>query len=47
MRDSPALDIIPKLQEVGFKISAFDPIAMKEAKSLLNNIVFSENIEDV
>ena len=46
MRDSPALDIIPKLQEVGFKISAFDPIAMKEAKSLLNNIVFSENIED-
>ena len=46
MRDSPALDIIPKLQEVGFNISAFDPIAMKEAKSLLNNIVFSENIED-
>jgi UDPglucose 6-dehydrogenase len=46
MRDSPALDVIPKLQEVGFKISAFDPIAMKEAKSLLNNIVFSENIED-
>ena len=46
MRDSPALDIIPKLQQVGFKISAFDPIAMKEAKSLLNNIVFSENIED-
>ena len=46
MRDSPALDIIPKLQQVGFQISAFDPIAMKEAKSLLNNIVFSENIED-
>ena len=46
MRDSPALDIIPKLQQAGFKISAFDPVAMKEAKSLLNNIVFSENIED-
>jgi UDPglucose 6-dehydrogenase len=46
MRDSPALDIIPKLQQAGLKISAFDPVAMKEAKSLLNNIVFSENIED-
>ena len=46
MRDSPALDIIPKLQEVGFKISAFDPVSMKEAKLLLNDIVFSENIED-
>ena len=46
MRDSPALDIIPKLKEVGFKISAFDPVSMKEAKLLLNDIVFSENIED-
>ena len=46
MRDSPALDIIPKLKKAGFKISAFDPVSMKEAKLLLNDIVFSENIED-
>ena len=46
MRDSPALDIIPKLKKVGFKISAFDPVSMKEAKLLLNDIIFSENIED-
>ena len=46
MRESPALDIIPRLQEKGIKISAFDPVAMNEAKKLLQNIEFSSNIED-
>ena len=46
MRDSPALDIIPILLKEGIKISAFDPEAMKEAKLLLSDIKFSENIED-
>ena len=35
MRDSPCLDIIPRLQEKGIQISAFDPVAMDEAKKFL------------
>ncbi|MDG1467187.1 MAG: UDP-glucose/GDP-mannose dehydrogenase family protein [Alphaproteobacteria bacterium] len=46
MRDSPSLDIIPILKEKGFKISVFDPVAMDEAKKLLKNIEFSNNIEE-
>ena len=46
MRESPSLDIIPRLQEKGLKISVFDPVAMNEAKKLLKNIEFSSNIED-
>ena len=45
MRDSPSLDIIPMLKEKGFNISVFDPVAMDEAKKLLKNIEFSNNIE--
>jgi len=44
MRDSPSLDIIPILKEKGFEISVFDPVAMDEAKKLLKNIDFSNNI---
>ena len=46
MRESPCLDIIPKLQEKNIKISAFDPVAMDEAKKLLQNVQFTESIED-
>ncbi len=46
MRESPCLDIIPKLQEKNIQISVFDPIAMDEAKKLLKNIQFSDSIED-
>ena len=46
MRESPCLDIIPKLQEKNIQISAFDPVAMDEAKKLLQNIQFAVNIED-
>ena len=46
MRDSPSLDIIPILKEKGFVISVFDPVAMDEAKKLLKNIEFSNNIEE-
>ncbi|MDG2458454.1 MAG: UDP-glucose/GDP-mannose dehydrogenase family protein, partial [Alphaproteobacteria bacterium] len=46
MRDSPSLDIIPILKEKGFDISVFDPVAMDEAKKLLKNIQFSNNIEE-
>ena len=46
MRDSPSLDIIPILKEKGFDISVFDPVAMDEAKKILKNIKFSNNIEE-
>ena len=46
MRDSPSLDIIPILKEKGFDISVYDPVAMDEAKKLLKNIEFSNNIEE-
>ena len=46
MRDSPSLDIIPILKEKGFDISVFDPVAMDEAKTLLKNIEFSNNIDE-
>ena len=46
MRDSPSLDIIPILKEKGFDIYVFDPVAMDEAKKLLKNIEFSNNIEE-
>ena len=44
MRDSPCLDIIPRLQEKGIKISAFDPVAMDEAKKILKDIEFAKNL---
>ena len=46
MRDSPALEIIPRLLKEGITISAFDPEAMNEAKLLLSGIQFSDTIED-
>ncbi len=45
MRDSPCLDIIPRLQEKGIKISAFDPVAMDEAKKFLKDIEFAKNMD--
>jgi UDPglucose 6-dehydrogenase len=38
MREAPSLQIIPILQEEGAKISAFDPVAMEEAKKCLEKI---------
>ncbi|MDC3116834.1 UDP-glucose/GDP-mannose dehydrogenase family protein [Alphaproteobacteria bacterium] len=45
MRDSPCLDIIPRLQQKGIKISAFDPVAMDEAKKILKDIEFAKNMD--
>ena len=45
MRDSPCLDIIPRLQERGIKISAFDPVAMDEAKKILKDIEYAKNLD--
>ena len=44
MRDSPCLDIIPRLREKGIQVSAFDPVAMDEAKKILKDIEFAKNM---
>jgi UDPglucose 6-dehydrogenase len=42
MRDAPALDIIPALQEAGAAIRAFDPESMHEAGKLLTGVTFCD-----
>ena len=41
MRDAPSLTIIPRLQDKGAKITAYDPAAMAEAKHLLKDVTFA------
>ena len=46
MRDSPALAIIPELQSRGAKIHAYDPQAMDNAKTMLDNIDWKNGVDD-
>ncbi len=46
MRDAPALDIVPALQEEGARIRAFDPEGMKEAKHMLKDVAFASGPYD-
>ena len=41
MRDAPALDIVPALQDEGAKVRAFDPEGMNEAKHMLKDVQFA------
>ncbi len=43
MREAPAIGVIDELKEKGAKISAFDPIAMENAKKIIHGIEFSKN----
>jgi len=43
LRDSPALDIIPKLQEAGAEVRAYDPAGMDEARKLLPAVTLCAN----
>ena len=42
MRDAPSLTIIPRLQDKGATIRAYDPEAMDEAKLLLNDVNYMD-----
>lgn len=42
MRDAPSLTIIPRLQDKGAKIVAYDPASMEEAKHLMKNVDYVE-----
>jgi UDPglucose 6-dehydrogenase len=41
MRDAPALDIVPTLQDEGALVRAFDPEGMNEAKHMLKDVAFA------
>lgn len=43
VRESPALDIIPKLMDAGATISAYDPAGMVEAAKEISNVEWQEN----
>ena len=44
MRDAPSLLIIKKLLKAGAKIKAIDPVAMKEAKKVLPEVTFTNDV---
>ena len=44
MRDAPSLEIVPRLQQSGARVRAFDPAGMEEAKKLLDGVEFCEGI---
>lgn len=46
MRDAPSLVIIPALQKAGATIKAYDPEGMEEAKTMLENVEYTENAYD-
>lgn len=46
MRDAPAIDIIELMKRDGAKIKAYDPQAMGNAKGLIKDIEFGEDIYD-
>jgi UDPglucose 6-dehydrogenase len=46
MRDAPALDIVPALQDEGAKVRAFDPEGMHEAKGMLKDVFFATSPYD-
>jgi UDPglucose 6-dehydrogenase len=43
MRDSPSLEILPRLIEAGARIYAFDPEGMAEAEKLMPDIVYCQD----
>ncbi len=46
MRDAPALDIVPALQDEGAQVRAFDPEGMEEAKDMLKDVAFASGPYD-
>ena len=43
IREAPSIKIIEELQNMGAKIHACDPVAIENAKNVLNNVKFFEN----
>jgi UDPglucose 6-dehydrogenase len=43
MREAPSIDIIAGLQKEGARIKAYDPIAMHDARKVLNDVEFADD----
>jgi UDPglucose 6-dehydrogenase len=43
MRDAPALTILPLLQQAGAVITAYDPVAMNNARTMLPNVTWAQD----
>ena len=43
IREAPSLNIINELQDMGARIHACDPVAIENAKNVLNNVKFFQN----
>jgi len=46
MRAAPSIPIIERLQKAGAEVRAYDPVAMSEAKKVLNRVVFCKDAYD-
>lgn len=46
LRNSPAIDIIHRLQSEGCVVNAYDPVAMPKARALIKNVRFCRNPYD-
>ncbi|MBC7261460.1 MAG: UDP-glucose/GDP-mannose dehydrogenase family protein [Chloroflexi bacterium] len=47
MRDAPSIEIIHMLQHEGAQIKAYDPVAMNNARKILNNVTYCDNPYEV
>jgi UDPglucose 6-dehydrogenase len=47
MREAPSIPICRKLHELGATVKAFDPASMDEAKAVLKNVVYCEDMYEV
>ena len=43
MRDAPSIALITALQDAGAKVRAYDPEGMKQARAVLENVVYAEH----
>ena len=46
MREAPSLALITALQDLGAQVRAFDPAGMKQARDLLNSVVYCDTAYD-
>src|SRR5271156_3812564 len=46
MREAPWLALITALQDMGARVRAYDPVGMKQAQTLLDNVVYCESAYD-
>jgi UDPglucose 6-dehydrogenase len=46
MREAPSLALITALQDMGARVRVFDPAAMEQAKTMLNDVTYGESVYD-